>query len=193
MKICLIGPSCAGKTTLARELKKIIGSETLDLDQVFIDISKPRKIGEIFYRSKDYGEKVVSNFIKENNNNWIIEGVFPVREVMEKSEMIIFMKPFFLVPIFRQWRRFFTDSFQRKTFGFKTNATFLTPDIFKQYFSKRGCDVLEDPTQFSIKKYELMLAAYKDKTFCVDIVSYGLEKNIIDMVSLSSGSKKSVR
>lgn len=192
MKICLIGPSCAGKTTLARELKKIIGSNTLDLDQVFIDISRPRKIGEIFYRSKDYGEKIVNDFIK-NNNSWIIEGVFPVRDVMEKAEIIIFMKPFFLVPIFRQWHRFFTDNFQRKTFGFKINATFLTPDIFKQYFSKRGCNALEDPTQFSIKKYELMLSDYTYKTFCVDIVSYGLEKNIIDIISISSEPKKNVR
>lgn len=181
MKICIIGPSCAGKTTLAADLKKIVKCETLDLDKVFVDTSKPRKIGEIFYKTKEEGEKLVDDFIK-SNERWVIEGVFPVREVFKESELIIFIKPFFLTPIFRQWYRFFTDKYQRKTFGFKTNLTFLTPDILKQYFSKRGFDDLDDPREFGVRKYELILKKFGKKVIRVKSVDYGLESSFIDKI-----------
>ncbi|MFA6007086.1 MAG: hypothetical protein WC784_00360, partial [Candidatus Shapirobacteria bacterium] len=151
-----------------------------------------RKVGEIFYRSGKEGVKMVDNFMKENKR-WIIEGVFPVWKVFEEAEVIIFMKPFFLTPVFRQWRRFFADEFQRKTFGFKTNFTFLTPDIMRQYFSNRGCSDLKDPTTFSIKKYELMLASFEKKILKVGVINYNLQKDILKKIVLNGETKSNVR
>ncbi|MBU1118001.1 hypothetical protein KKD37_03495 [Patescibacteria group bacterium] len=192
MKICLVGPSCAGKTTLANKLKKISGHNCLDLDRVFVDEFKPRKVGEIFYRSKEDGEKIINDFFKKNKD-WIIEGVFPVWSVFKNADIIIFMKPSFVILIFRQWYRFFSDEFQRRTFGFKTNLTFLTPDIVKQYFSRRGCNDLKDPVEFSVKKYEQILDNFRDKTIKVGVVNYGVERDILDRVALNGKRNGCVR
>jgi hypothetical protein len=138
-------------------------------------------MGEIFYKSKKEGEEAIGDFIKVNKR-WIIEGVFPVRKVFQEAEIIIFIKPFFLTPIFRQWYRFFTDKYQRKTFGFKTNLTFLTPDILRQYFSKRGFDSLDDPREFGVRKYELILKKFRKKVVRVKSIDYGVEGNSIDKI-----------
>ena len=192
MKICLIGPSCAGKTTLASKIKSITNVATLDLDRVFVDASAESILGKNVYRPKEVGEKMVADFMKKNKN-WVIEGVFPVWKVFEEADFIIFMKPPVVVALFRQWVRFFTDQYQRRTYGFRSNLMFLTPDILIQYISSRGVKDLHEPDTFSVKKYREIIKNFKKKTIEVSVMNYESEQEICDKVTEIDERKESMR
>lgn len=159
MKIYIVGPSCVGKTTLARKIAKKLDLYHLDLDLIFweVSINKGGQISLKFKEKRKY-EEDIRKFLKEKGENWIVEGVYCVEEIMKKADVIIYLRLPFVVPLFRQWKRYLTDKFQRERYGFKSNLTYLMPDIWKQYLSDRGCDDLNNPLVFSNRKTEKIIA-----------------------------------
>jgi len=161
MKIYIVGPSCVGKTTLASKIAKKLDLYHLDLDLIFweVSIDKGGRVSLNFKGKKKYDEDI-KKFLKEKGENWIVEGVYCVEEIMKKADVIIYFRLPFYVPLFRQWKRYFTDKFQREHYGFKSNLTYLMPDIWKQYLSNRGCDDLSNPLVFSNRKTEKIIANF---------------------------------
>ena len=166
MKIYIVGPSCVGKTRLgdilAKEFK--IGSH-IDLDLCFNDM-EALKSGVYRFNSKKVGEEKYRSGIK-NKKSWVVEGVFPVMDAFEKADKIILIKYFVALPLFFQWKRYFTDKRQRETYGIGPNLK-LSPDILRQYFSRKGIGDLDNPLVFSISKYEKILKKYKEKVIRVN-------------------------
>ncbi len=182
MKICLTGPSCAGKTTLARRLKEISGVPTLDLDLIFLDVDGGKCRDGVCFKTDEKIKNEVKKFL-DDNDSWIIEGVFAMEEVFQEADLIVMLKPSIIVPLYRQWKRFFTDEFQRKTFGWKTNLFFLTPDIFKQYFSNRGCNKKDDFTVYGVKKTQKMAKKFSSKFLMIGNIQMGMAKDILNLAN----------
>ena len=166
MKLFVLGPSCVGKTRLSGILSQKMKIKRIDLDLCFNDLDGFKKTGKFGYVDPKEGKRRLMNQIKKESE-WIVDGVFPVKELFEMSDTIVYMKYSFPVSFYYQWKRFATDDFQRKTYGFWTNLFFLTPDIFRQYFSKKDCDI-NDPRQFSVKKYEIILPKYANKLYRIN-------------------------
>ncbi len=168
MKINIIGPSCVGKTTLAKYLEKKYELSNLDLDLIMIDHEKKNGVGEISFQKRDKYLPDIKGFMNKNKD-WVIEGVYPVKEIFDEADVIIFIKLFFLIPIVRQWKRYFTDEYQRKTYGFLSNITYLTPDIVRQYFfvNKNKIDI-NNPLDFSVGKCQEVLRKYHHKMVYVN-------------------------
>ena len=164
MKIFILGPSCVGKTRLSAILSQKMKIKRVDLDLCFNDLEGFKKTGKFGYLSPVKGKKNLMEQIK-GEKKWIVEGVFPVTELFKMADVVIYMKYSFLVSFYYQWKRYFTDDFQRKTYGFWTNLSFLTPDIFRQYFL--GGEDDDDVRQFSVKKYEKIISRYKGKLYTV--------------------------
>lgn len=164
MKIYIVGPSCVGKTTLACKIAKNLDYYHLDLDLVFWEASID-KGGRVVLKFKDKKKykKDIKEFLRERKDSWVVEGVYCVEEIMKEADLIIYFKLPFIVPLFRQWKRYFTDRFQRERYGFKSNLVNLMPDIWVQYFTNRGCDKLDNPLIFSNRKTEKVIDRFEGK------------------------------
>ena len=90
MKINIIGPSCVGKSTLAEVIAKKNNWNHFDLDLVFIDHDYLAQTKNFRYKSKIDRRKKI-NEILISNKDWIIEGVYLVKEILEQSDLIIFI------------------------------------------------------------------------------------------------------
>lgn len=178
MKICIVGPSCVGKTTLSKRLAKKLKVPAFDLDKVFIDFEFLKKTKQFRFVSslvyKDRIEKILSR------KGWVIEGVFPVEKVFEKADAIVFLIRPVWVPLLWQWKRYLTDGSQRRDFGFKNNWI-LSKDIVRQYLQKKGLEKTGDPTFFNLFKTSQMLKKYKRKIY--EINCQRDERKIVDKLS----------
>jgi adenylate kinase family enzyme len=166
MKICIIGPSCVGKTTLAKGLSKSLGFKHIDLDKVFIDVpylSEYKKFR--YFDEKDCNDKI-KDILVRNKKDWIIEGVYPVVDVIEKADVILYLRKFFLIPLALQWRRYFTDIGQRQNFGFVNNLI-LSFDILRQYFGQ-SIKNMNNPLEFGVKKYTILLSKHTEKVYDIN-------------------------
>lgn len=160
MKIYIVGPSCVGKTTLARKLSEKFKIESVDLDQVFINFEALKKNKNFeFVCPKEYGKRI-NKILKKKD--WIIEGVYPVKEIFKSADVVVHLHRCLIKPLFWQWKRFFTDERQRKVFGWKNNL-WLTSDIIRQYRDKCDKSRMDDPTYFSNEKLAVWLEQYKYK------------------------------
>lgn len=161
MKINIIGPSCVGKTTLAKMVAKRHGWEHFDLDLVFIDRDYLAETKIFRYRLASDYRKRIDNILKKNKN-WIIEGVYPVEKIFKEADIVILIKPSIMVPLRWQWKRYFSDRNQRDTYGLLNNIG-LTRDIFSQYLRRSKLDDIQDETRCYLRKYDEMLKKYKNK------------------------------
>ena len=160
MKIYIIGPSCVGKTTLARKLSRKIRVKSIDLDSIFIDLERLKKDKSFeFVSPKDYRSRI-DEILK--TDKWIVEGVYPVEKIFESADIIVCLRRCLLMPLVWQWKRYITDKSQRKKFGFRNNLS-LSRDIIRQYFERCDNSRIDEPTYFSNKKLAVWLERYKDK------------------------------
>ncbi|HOZ81109.1 MAG TPA: hypothetical protein PK370_02730 [Candidatus Woesebacteria bacterium] len=160
MKINIIGPSCVGKTTMARMISKNKGWPHFDLDLEFIDRDYLAETKIFRYREKkDYSLRIKKIL---ESKNWIIEGVYAVEEVFKQSDVIIFINLPIWVPLRWQWKRYFTDKSQRDTYGFLNNLG-LTKEIISQYWHSYSKKDVEKETVNYTKKYQDMLKKYNKK------------------------------
>ena len=164
MRINIIGPSCVGKTYLAKKISTVVDWPSIDLDRIFINQKLLKKNKTFVYVSpKEYHKKINQVLDKKN---WIIEGVYPVKEVMELADKIVFIKFNLGKSLYWQWRRYLTDSNQRKDYGFWNNVC-LSKDIIRQYLSWVTNNI-DDPTIFTLRKQEKLTRRYFDKVIRID-------------------------
>ena len=85
MKICIIGFSGSGKSTLAKRLAKFYNIAHLHLDSVHF-------LPNWIERNDDDMEKIVNDFMKENNS-WIIDGNYRriAKDRFNNADIIIFL------------------------------------------------------------------------------------------------------
>src|SRR5690554_4777792 len=154
-RIRIIGPSGSGKSTLAKALSKKLKIKCYALDNICFEHlpNKKRRVLE----KDEYINKLL-NIIKKDS--WIIEGLQPVEEVFESSDVIIWLKPAVFVSLYRQWKRFLQDSQQRNQYGF-TNNVKLSMYILRQYYGKPTDE--SDPKKTWIKSVNKILERYKNK------------------------------
>jgi adenylate kinase family enzyme len=162
MKINIIGPSCVGKSTLAEVIAKKNNWNHFDLDLVFIDHDYLAQTKNFRYKSKIDRRKKINEFLI-SNKDWIIEGVYLVKEILEQSDLIIFINLPIIVPLKWQWKRYFTDINQRNTYGLLNNLG-LTKEIFNEYFQKYENKNLTNEMSFSMTKYKEIIKIYDNKS-----------------------------
>jgi adenylate kinase family enzyme len=161
MKLVIIGPSCVGKTTMAKRFSRLSGLTHFDLDLVMIDGEYLAETKLFRYRKRVEYEKRVETILK-NNKEWIIEGIYAINRVLEEADKIIFIKLPIYFALYWQWKRFFCDKCQRDTYGFLNNLE-LSREIFGQYLLRVDKKNIDNPTINGIKKDCLLLNKHKSK------------------------------
>lgn len=176
MKVAIIGPSSSGKTTLASILAKVNRISHVNLDKVFIDWEKTSKKKFVF-KSKEEVEKKICKVLKKNN--WIIEGIYPIDDILKKADIIIFLKTGFFVSIIWQWYRFLNSPMQQEKFGF-VNCLALSAIIFQQHYSKSENFLVygRNYEYYSMRGFEKVLEPFKGKVYQVSTKE---DKNLVKM------------
>jgi adenylate kinase family enzyme len=160
MKINIIGPSASGKTTLARKLSNGFNLKHINLDYVlFRHVGKKNRIAV----KKDKYLAEIKGIVK--GDNWLIEGINPFNIVLKNAEVIIWLKPSLLSALKRQWKRYFTDSRQRREHGFINNVK-LSRYIIRQYLGNPNKKT--DPKGTWVKSVNRVLERYQDKVMVVN-------------------------
>ena len=98
MKILIIGPLAAGKSSLAYAINKKYGVPRLNLDEV-------QRIKDGGYRDEDEQLSILHDFLK-NNDNWVMEGCQKTLYEKVKPDLIIDMRISRLLAIWRFTLRF---------------------------------------------------------------------------------------
>jgi adenylate kinase family enzyme len=160
MRISIIGPSSSGKTTLAKKLSQERKIPHYNLDYIFFE-PIPGKKDRRELTEKEWTVKL-SKILSEKD--WIIEGVNPIKEVFEKADKIIYLKPPVLKSLFRQWKRYFSDPVQRREHGFFNNLK-LSRFLLRQYFKGEDLSSLNNPKHARLKNVEKILERYRSKVF----------------------------
>lgn len=161
MRINIIGPSCAGKSTFASVLARACPWPHFDLDLVMIDHEVLAKTRRLRFRSKAiYSARIQS--ILCDYPDWIIEGVYAVESVFQAADLIIAIHLPLIVTLRRQWARYFSSELQSGHYGFRNNVN-LSISIFSQYWAGANSSDLQDETIFNIRKYDLLLKKYQNK------------------------------
>ena len=101
MKICIIGYTGCGKSTLARALGKLHEEPVLHLDSVrFLPNWVEREMSEM--------EKIVVKFLDENDG-WVIDGTYKkcaLKRRLEEADEIVVMRFNRFACFFRAWKRY---------------------------------------------------------------------------------------
>lgn len=158
MRINIIGPTSSGKTTLARKLSAEYKIPHYNLDYIFYEPIPGKKDRRELSESEWKGK--LKEILKDKD--WIIEGVNPIKEVFEKADKIVYLKPPIFKSLFRQWKRYFTDPVQRREHGFINNLK-LSRFLFRQYFRPADLSSLDDPKHTRLKSVEISLKKYQHK------------------------------
>ena len=98
MKILIIGPLGAGKSSLAYVINKKYNLPRLNLDEV-------HRIKEGDYRNQKEQFRILNDFL-QNNSSWVMEGCQRILYEKVKPDLIINMKINRLLAIWRFTRRF---------------------------------------------------------------------------------------
>lgn len=88
MLINVIGLPGSGKTTLAKEISRKFNLEPIGLDDIFYEQIPDRKEHREL-TPKEYRVKLRGVLKK---NNLVIEGLYPITEVLEKADLIVRLK-----------------------------------------------------------------------------------------------------
>ena len=156
MKISIIGYSASGKSTFAKNIGDILNIPVLHLDKVnFLPNWEERKVEE--------SEKIVLNFIEENNDKFVIEGnysKFAYDYRMKISDKIIFFDFDRFTCLFQAFQRY--NKYKGKV---------------RESMSEGCCEKLDwefikwvlfdGRTEERINKYNRVIEQYKDKTIIV--------------------------
>lgn len=99
MKILIIGPLGAGKSSLAYAINKKYGLPRLNLDEV-------HRIKNGGYRSENEQLDILNDFI-EKNSSWVMEGCQKILYEKVKPDLIVDMRICRLLAVWRFTLRFF--------------------------------------------------------------------------------------
>jgi len=167
-RIFVTGPSGSGKTFLAKKLSDTYGIPHTNLDYVLF-----RHTGD--KHREEVPEREWKNKLKTivKGKAWIIEGVNPIKEVMEAADKIIYLRLNIIDTLFSQWKRYFTDPIQRKEHGFINNLK-LSGYLIKQHIEAEDLSKSDDPKYSRVKKTDRLL---KDFAFKVVILKTRGEVN----------------
>ena len=156
MKISIIGYSASGKSTFAKNIGDILNIPVLHLDKVnFLPNWEERKVEE--------SEKIVLNFIEENNNKFVIDGnysKFAYDLRMKISDKIIFFDFDRFTCLFQAFQRY--NKYKGKV---------------RESMSEGCCEKLDwefikwvlfdGRTEERINRYNRVIEQYKDKVIIV--------------------------
>lgn len=98
MKILIIGPLGAGKSTLAYTINKKYGAPRLNLDEV-------QRVTDSGYRNEDEQLSILHDFL-HNNQSWVMEGCQKMLYEKVKPDLIVDMRISRLLAIWRFTTRF---------------------------------------------------------------------------------------
>lgn len=129
MKIYIIGPCSTGKSTLASKLASDLGVKKFSLDEFYIDFESITRSNRKTF-SRDKIEKDIDKVLTQKN--WIVEGPYYEKELIEAAEMVIYTRRNLLTALIWQWKRFFTDPVQIQKWGVINNLL-LSGVIINQY------------------------------------------------------------
>ena len=101
MKILIIGPLGAGKSSLAYEINKRCGIPRLNLDEICRDTAQNGA-----YRSIDAQQKILNDFLARNAS-WVAEGCQKFLYSQLTPDLVVDMRIGRMVAIFRFTRRFY--------------------------------------------------------------------------------------
>ncbi|MBU0570186.1 AAA family ATPase [Patescibacteria group bacterium] len=136
-KIYIIGLPGSGKTTLALKLSKRLHLKHVQFDYLFKVFGN---FGNRKYRAlseKEYMPKVYR--VLKNYKNWVIEGGKLTEEVVQVTDMLIFVHIPIYKSVLRIIKRYFVDKHQREVYGLAENIILIrktiqrSPERMKQY------------------------------------------------------------
>lgn len=146
MKICIVGPSGAGKTTIANKLAQQLKISTHPFDEIYWNIS-----GSEFVKNS---EEKISLGIKEIilQDSWIVEGAYDKRllPLLLESSLILKLE----VPLYLRTRRLLQRYLKSVATGKRPKETLKnTIELirFSYSFEQRLENFLSNHTQLSSK------------------------------------------
>ena len=156
MRISIIGPSASGKTTLAKIISSKYHLKHISLDHLlFTLLPNKKRVAVPRHKYLAQLEKITTK------NSWIIEGINPIEKILNRADIIIWLKPSVTRCLYQQWKRFVIEKEQREKYGFFNNVN-LSIYILKQHLGKPNPQ--NDPKQTWVKSVSKILKKYKQKT-----------------------------
>lgn len=151
MRIAIIGLPGSGKSYLARKISKLYKIKHIELDSEVFDFF-PGKIRK--EKSKVEIDKKLEHFLKQKD--WIIEGVFDFKKVLENADVILYLKPNLAKIIYFQWKRRFSDKKRRGQYRFRDTLrlSFTTVQLL---FINKGSQITTNLRYISRKEMETRL------------------------------------
>ena len=156
MKISIIGYSASGKSTFAKNIGEILDIPVLHLDKVnFLPNWEERKVEE--------SEKIVLDFIKKNNDKFVIDGNFSKFAYdlrMKISDKIFFFDFDRFTCLFQAFQRY--NKYKGKVRESMTEGCCekLDWDFIKWV-------LFDGRTEERINRYNRVIEQYKDKVIIV--------------------------
>ncbi|RQR72348.1 AAA family ATPase [Burkholderia sp. Bp9090] len=158
MRICIVGPSGAGKTTIAGELARKFNIATYEFDNVYWDTS-----GTEFVKNSDETmAKAIEKILKQGC--WFVEGAYDKRmyPLLAECSLILRVEVSFSVRAMRLIKRFVwstvTGKLPKETFR---NTVDLIK--FSFHFDKRLSEFLSADVMLSRK-----VASVRDTSSCIE-------------------------
>ncbi len=170
LKINIIGPSSCGKTATAKKL-----SEATKIKYYSTDVILQKCTG-----NNECLELEIQKII--NEKDWILEGKYLSEEVFKKSNIIVWLHKGFCIRLLSQWKRYFADNNQRKTYGFIGNLH-LSVNILRQHFCLYKKEKLQSRRIYTFNKVEKMLKNYQGK-----VIVYNSEEDYIRILKRITSS-----
>lgn len=158
MKVCIVGPSGAGKTTITRELARKFNIAAYEFDDVYWDRS-----GEEFLKKSDESmAEAVERIIEQGS--WFVEGAYDKRmyPLLVECSLIVRVEVSFSVRAIRLIKRFIwstvTGKLPKETFR---NTVDLIKFSFR--FERRLSEFLSANVMLSKK-----VASVRDTSSCIE-------------------------
>lgn len=110
MKICIMGPPGAGKSTIANSLANALNISSYEFDEIYWDLS-----GSDFVKnSEEFIMSATSNLLKRES--WIIEGAYDKRLVpfLLDSWLILKIEVPYSIRVIRLFRRFIISRLKKE-------------------------------------------------------------------------------
>lgn len=162
MKIAILGLPGAGKTTLAKIIAQQYIVEFLHLDDFLFDYN-PKTKTRIQRNKNDFTSEIEH---VTRRDNWVIEGVYMFDNIISSADIIFCFDTKIYEAIYRQWKRRFTDSNQRKKYSVMSNLK-LSYDTIKLFFLTEGSKISTDLRFMSVHEIKDTYYKQKHKTFLI--------------------------
>jgi len=180
MKICIVGPSGAGKTTIANKLAEQLKISTHPFDEIYWNIS-----GTEFVKNS---EETISQGIKEIilQDSWIVEGAYDKRLLPLLLECSLILKmevPLYLRTI-RLLQRYLKSVFTGKR-PKETLKNTIELIQFSHRFEQRLENFLSSHSQLSRK-----VISFNNFSKAINIIQTGFKNNLPDSLIHDSRTKK---